>query len=203
MDIILDNIGKRYIHEWVFKNISVEINEGSSWALTGPNGSGKSTLLQIISGYRLPSLGQIRYNSEGKKISEDVIFSRISFASPYLELIEEFTLKEQLQFHFTWRKTDYSFNEVADFFQIAHAMEKPVKYFSSGMKQRLKLALAFCTKSDILLLDEPTSNLDHKGIEAYEKCLVNLLGGRTVVIASNEPREYRNCTNQLMMSNYK
>jgi ABC-type multidrug transport system ATPase subunit len=203
MDIILDKIGKRYIHEWVFRDISVEINKGSSWALTGPNGSGKSTLLQIISGYRLPSLGQIRYSSGGKNTPADIIFSRISFASPYLELIEEFTLKEQLQFHFTWRETNYSFSEVADFFQIAHAMEKPVKYFSSGMKQRLKLALAFCTKSEILLLDEPTSNLDHKGIEAYERCLENLLDSRTVIIASNEPREYKSCENQLVMSHYK
>ena len=203
MDIILDKIGKRFIHEWVFNDISIEIGHGSSWALTGPNGSGKSTLLQIISGYRLPSSGEIIYKNGEKRISGDEIFSKVSFASPYIELIEEFTMEEQLHFHYTWRETKFTFDEIAGLFNIAHAMDKPVKYFSSGMKQRLKLAMAFCTESDILLLDEPTSNLDHAGIAAFDKSMETHINGRTVIIASNEPREYQNCEHKVVMSDYK
>ena len=203
MDIILDNIGKRYIQEWVFRGITDEIKQGDCVAITGRNGSGKSTLLQIISGYRLPSTGKIKYMLSDKEVEGNEIFSYISFASPYLELIEEFTMKEQLSFHFTWRDTRFSTEEIGELFNISGALNKPIKYFSSGMKQRLKLAMAFCTKSDLLLLDEPTSNLDSEGIKVYDECIESLADGRTIIIASNDPLEYKYCNRSLQIDHYK
>lgn len=203
MEIVLENISKRYIHEWVFKNISVTIENGSKWAIVGPNGSGKSTLLQIISAFRLPSAGNISFYSKGKKIDVEKVYSKTSFASPYLELIEEFTLKELLDFHFSWRKKILGYDDIISLFNLEKALHKPIKYFSSGMRQRLKLALAFSTESSLLLLDEPTGNLDAAGVEIYHNCISDLLNDRTLVIASNDPNEYKTCNRFIEINKHK
>lgn len=203
MEITLENISKRYIHEWVFKNISIKIKAESKWAIVGPNGSGKSTLLQIISGFRLPSSGNITYRLNNKTIEAEAAYQHISFASPYIELIEEFTLMELVNFHFQWRKKYIPVKDIIELFNLKKAVDKPIKYFSSGMKQRLKLAVAFGTASDILLLDEPTANLDSEGIQVYNNCIHDLVGNRTLVIASNEPMEYELCNNFIGINNYK
>lgn len=203
MEIILENISKRYIHEWVFKNISVKIDTASRWAIVGPNGSGKSTLIQIISAFKLPSNGNISYSQMGTAIEPEQVYKYISFASPYIELIEEFTLKELIDFHFTWRKNIVPVSEMIKLFNLEHAYQKPVKYFSSGMKQRLKLALAFGTDSSLLLLDEPTANLDAAGISVYLECLNKYIQNRTVIIASNEPEEYVVCENFIEINKHK
>ncbi|MGK7388914.1 MAG: ABC transporter ATP-binding protein [Candidatus Cyclobacteriaceae bacterium M2_1C_046] len=203
MEIILENISKRYIHEWIFKHISVKIEAGSKWAIVGPNGSGKSTLLQIISAFRLPSGGKISYISQGNNLDADLVYSKINFVSPYLELIEEFTLKELLDFHFSWRKKIMEYDQITSLFNLEKALHKPIKYFSSGMKQRLKLALAFGTESSVLLLDEPTANLDAAGIEIYQHCINDLLYNRTLVIASNDPDEYKMCKSFIEINKHK
>ena len=103
MKITLENLSKKYHREWIFKNITLELESGTSYAITGHNGSGKSTLIQIISGATLQSSGNITYSCSNQ-IAADEIYQHISFASPYLELIEEFTLYEFLVFHFKYKK---------------------------------------------------------------------------------------------------
>lgn len=203
MNVILENISKRYIHDWIFKNISVEIKDKGKWAIIGPNGSGKSTLLQIISSFRLPSSGMITFSEDRIHIPADEMFDKVSFASPYLDLIEEFTLKELLDFHFSWRNKLMDKKEIIDLFHLHKAVNKPIKYFSSGMKQRLKLALAFSTDSSLLMFDEPTAYLDKAGVAIYNDCLKNLLHNRILIIASNDPNEYEICDNFIKINDYK
>ncbi|RZL05054.1 MAG: ATP-binding cassette domain-containing protein, partial [Pedobacter sp.] len=168
MQIILENLGRRFNKEWIFRSISFTFSQGQQYAILGPNGSGKSTLLSVLLGSLTPSEGKISYLND-KEVLPEHIFNYISLAAPYLDLIEEFTLQETIDFHFQFKAYQAGFNSAAvlDLLALSRAEDKPLKYFSSGMKQRTKLALAFCTDTPILVLDEPTSNLDTQGTDWY------------------------------------
>ena len=203
MDITLDNLGKKFNQERVFSKLSYQFTSGEAYALVGHNGSGKSTLLQIIAGYMLPSKGNVSYK-EKTAIPVEEIYQHISIATPYMDVIEEFTLVELLKFHFKFKKArgGISIDEIIELTYLSNAKNKFVKHFSSGMKQRLKLALAFFSQSDIILLDEPTSNLDKKGSEWYLE-QVEKVKDKLLIIASNEPREYDFCQNLIKMEDFK
>lgn len=203
MEITLEKLEKRFNQERVFSNLSYQFCSGNAYALVGHNGSGKSTLLQIIAGFLLPSKGNITYREKVIVPVED-IYQRLSIATPYMDLIEEFTLKELLQFHFKFKKTrdNITLEEILELAYLSDARNKFVKNFSSGMKQRLKLALAFFSESDIILLDEPTSNLDAKGFDWYLKQVHNIKN-ELLIIASNEPKEYDFCASYLEIENFK
>lgn len=208
MDILLHNLAKRYNKEWIFKDLTFEFRAAETYAIVGSNGSGKSTLLQILSGYRLPSSGQIEYRSTKNVIPADEVFRYISIATPYMELIEEFTLYEHLSFHFKFRerKANCSIDDIIESCYLNDARDKIVKNFSSGMKQRLKLALAFYTETHLILLDEPTANLDQQGIEWYQERVGELVNARTatIVIASNQKNEYEGfCNGMLNIHDFK
>lgn len=195
MRISIEKLGKRYQNEWIFRNFNYTFHQGKGYALTGHNGSGKSTLLKIISGYHLFTEGHIRYFSEqsDNEIPIDSVFEHFTVATPYMELIEDFTLAEHLDFHFKFRKiTDnISPKEIMEIAWLSNSADKYIKNFSSGMKQRLKLALTFYTKSDYVLLDEPTSNLDAQGIEWYHAEIKKIASSdKTLIIASNQLEEY-------------
>lgn len=194
MQIDLENCGRRYNQDWIFRNFSYTFNAGQKYALLGPNGSGKSTLLGVLLSHISPSEGKISYQ-DSKVVSEDLIYKQISFTAPYVDLIEEFTLLETIKFHFQFKKChpaiDQSF--IIDELGLSRSKDKPLKYFSSGMKQRTKLALAFCTDTPMLLLDEPTANLDTQGIDWYQQLSERFLENRLFIVASNEPREVVMC----------
>jgi ABC-type multidrug transport system ATPase subunit len=141
MHIQLAQIGKKFNREWVFKNINLDIPFGSRTAVLGSNGSGKSTLLQIISGILKPTVGSIAYQHQNKNISAELAFLNISIASPYLELIEEMTLLEMINFHFSFknRYQNISNEELLELLGLTSSINKEIRYFSSGMKQRTKL----------------------------------------------------------------
>jgi len=164
MQIILNNAGKRFSREWIFRNLNYEFTTGKSYAITGPNGSGKSTLLQIISASMLLNEGQAKWISN-KAVEPDTVHFYISFAAPYLELIEEMTAKEFLYFHSRFKNfiEKFSASEILDRAGLIHAADKQIRYFSSGMKQRLKLAQAIFSDVPVILLDEPCTNLDASG----------------------------------------
>lgn len=207
MDISLEQLSKRYNKEWIFRDLNYNFSTGKNYALVGANGSGKSTLLQILSGYHLATSGEILYTSGGNVISGEAIYPHIALAAPYMELIEEFTLLEHLNFHFKFRKLQQgqTFQAVMESCYLGEARHKFVKNFSSGMKQRLKLALAFYTESEVILLDEPTSNLDAQGISWYHERLSKVINSnRTVIIASNQSYEYESyCSGTLDLERYK
>lgn len=205
MTISLDHIGKRFNFEWIFRRVNYTFASGSQYAILGPNGSGKSTLLQIISGSLTHSEGTVSYSNGHGTISSDEIFASCSFSAPYLELIEEFTCKEFLHFHTRFKPFihQYSIEQVLHEVQLDHASDKQIRYFSSGMKQRLKLAQAIFADSELVLLDEPCTNLDQQGVELYKKLILEYIGNRLLIVSSNDPNEYEMCAQRIHMADFK
>lgn len=207
MSITLHDLGRRYNKEWIFRHLDYTFSFGGKYAILGPNGSGKSTLLKVLSASLSPSEGQISYtDTQGVRIESDAVFQQLSIAAPYIELIEEFTLREMLTFHFKFKAIleGYSMQRIAELLMLEKAMDKEIRFFSSGMKQRVKLALACCSASQLLLLDEPTSNLDVQG-EAWYLSLVKETARpeRILIVGSNQEKEYAFCDERLDMLIYK
>jgi ABC-type multidrug transport system ATPase subunit len=203
--ITLSDIGKKFNRQWVFKGINLEISSQQSLALVGNNGSGKSTLIQIIFNFQTYSKGSINYWLNQKLLTEEELVGKISLAAPYLELFEDFTLIEMLQFHFKLipKQADISLEEMISNGGLGGQENKAVKYFSSGMKQRLKLLMAVYADTPLLLLDEPCSNLDNQGIEWYRNLVQTQLKKRTIIIASNQLFEYDFCDSTLSVHDFK
>ncbi|MBS1522148.1 MAG: ABC transporter ATP-binding protein [Bacteroidetes bacterium] len=205
MKITLQNIGRRFNRDWIFRNIDYTFTSGETYAILGPNGSGKSTLLQVLNGSLVPSTGDIKYFLNDNPLEVDTVFKQVSLAAPYLELIEEFTMDEMTDFHFKFKAYRSGMNKdaVIDLLNLQGGRNKIIKYFSSGMKQRLKLALAFCSDTPILMLDEPTSNLDTQGVDWYLNLVQQFAADRLTIICSNQIHEYSFCKHQLNISDYK
>ena len=190
MRVKLNKVGKRFNKEWILRNLSLDIPSQSSLSITGANGSGKSTLIKLISAYMEPTLGNIQYCENKNIYPIESISQSIGLAAPYVDLIEEFSLKEHVEFHFKFRSTPFSLDEIIAKTNFQFFIDKKVKDFSSGMKQRLKLALAIYAENKLLILDEPTSNLDQEGIEWYRDEILQKLGTCTIIVASNQQHEY-------------
>jgi ABC-type multidrug transport system ATPase subunit len=203
--ITLENIGRRFNRDWIFKGVNYTFTSGQSYAILGPNGSGKSTLLQIINGSLAPSAGIISYHINQQALDVEKAFQHLSLAAPYLELIEEFTLEEMIAFHFKFKPFIAGINSVKiiELLNMQASKNKLIKYFSSGMKQRLKLALAFCSDTSMLMLDEPTSNLDNQGVDWYLSLVQQYAANRLTIICSNQEHEYAFCENKLSIIDYK
>lgn len=201
--ISLQGATKRFNGREVFENLDLEIQNGQAWSVTGPNGSGKSTLIKVISGFFGLSSGNISWVSENGPVDPANIHKHCALAAPYLELFEEFTLEENIHIYGGLKsfRLGMSDTDVLEFIGLVHAAKKRLKEFSSGMKQRTKLGLAFCANTDILLLDEPLSNLDSKGYEWYRTVPQNLLENRMVIVGSNlEGDETRFCRHNIHLA---
>jgi ABC-type multidrug transport system ATPase subunit len=205
ISISLKEIGRRFNRDRIFKGVDYTFTSGNSYAVLGPNGSGKSTLLQVVNASLSPSAGKIDYTINGALLEPEDVFKHISLAAPYMELIEEFSLAEMVGFHFKFKPYLPGFDsaKVIDLLDMPGTKNKLIKYFSSGMKQRLKLALAFCADTPMLLLDEPTSNLDKQGINWYLNLIQQFAQGRLVIICSNQEHEYNFCDQQIRITDYK
>lgn len=205
MDIKLSAAGRRFNQEWIFRDISYTFADGQKYAILGPNGSGKSTLLSLILGNLSPSEGEVSYAAAGTAIPETEWYRQSSFAAPYLDLVEEFTLQETIAFHFKFKDLipGLTLRAVLDLLGLSRSEDKALKYFSSGMKQRTKLALACCTDAPLLLLDEPTSNLDVQGVSWYQDLIAQFAAKKMVIIGSNQENEYKFCDHHLQISDYK
>jgi len=205
MKLSLENIGRRFNRDWIFRGIDYTFVSGEIYAVLGPNGSGKSTLLQVLNGSLSPSAGKISYFFEDEAVEIDAVYKHLSLAAPYLELIEEFTLDEMIDFHFKFKSYTPGIdkNEVIELLAMPGGKNKLIKYFSSGMKQRLKLALAFCADTPMLMLDEPTSNLDTQGVDWYLNLVQKFAKNRLTIICSNQEHEYSFCDQRLNITEYK
>jgi len=205
LTIQLENISKRFGFEWIFKKINFQFDANGKYAIVGPNGSGKSTLLKIISGGATPTSGKVVYLYDNKTIADETISTKdIAYAAPYISLIEDFTLSELYDFHTSFKSMKInSKSEFMELSQLGIHQQKYIKNFSSGMKQRLKLSLAFLTDSSVLLLDEPTSNFDTKAIDWYLNLINQYTQDRLVIIGSNQAYEYDFCTQKLAIQDYK
>jgi ABC-type multidrug transport system ATPase subunit len=200
-----NQLGKRYNRDWIFRNLSTSFEGGKTYAITGPNGSGKSTLLQVLWGQLPPTEGKLEYTIEDVSIPVEDIYKEVSIATPYLELIEEFTLTELIHFHFSLRKVRDGMQEgdILTRLELTHAKDKIFGNFSSGMRQRVKLALAFFTDSKFLFLDEPCTNLDKGSVDWYTKELSLLPKDCLILIASNTPEEYATASHVLRITDFK
>ncbi|MBB6499543.1 ATP-binding cassette domain-containing protein [Pedobacter cryoconitis] len=204
MKIELKDAGRRFNQEWIFRNFTYEFSDSGKYAILGPNGSGKSTLLSVVMGNLEPSEGTVVY-TDTHIIPTDKWYRQVSVAAPYLDLVEEFTLQEIIDFHFKFKGFYPGMSSVRlmDLLGLVRSQDKPLKYFSSGMKQRTKLALACCTDTPLLLLDEPTSNLDKQGIEWYHDLIRDFTANKLVLVGSNQETEYSFCDNFIKITDYK
>lgn len=205
MNITLDSIGKQYSSGWVIRDVYHHFESNSITGIKGKNGSGKSTLLRIISSMLTPTEGAISFTLQGETLELEQIPQKISHVAPSIELIDSLTIAETLQFHFAFREmvSGESVAHLLETVWLTDSKELQISELSSGMKQRLQLALAFFTKSELILLDEPTSNLDEEGIDLYYHLIDNYQLGRTIVIASNEERDFKHCQEILDVNQWK
>jgi ABC-type multidrug transport system ATPase subunit len=194
MKIILSDAGKRFNREWIFRHFNYQFFTSHAYAITGPNGSGKSTLLQFIAGALMPSEGKLSYySSDNERVEE--YFPLLSIAAPYLETVEEMTASEFLGFHRVFKPLvrGMSILQILERMGLQDAADKQIRYYSSGMKQRVKLAQAFFSDTPVILLDEPTTNLDSSGIALYHELIRDHCSEKLLIVSSNDPMEYSFC----------
>lgn len=190
-DISLKGIGKKFNRNWLFKDLDLSLGEHKKVALVGTNGSGKSTLLRIIAAQTSPSAGKVQYFIDGKKIPQDQVYQHISWMGPYVEVFPELTLEEQFRLHFKFKTPLLSsIEEMIKVLDLWDDKDKLLNYYSSGMLQRAKVGMAIFTQSRVLMLDEPTSNMDKDNARKILDLIDQYLGDRILIMASNMEREY-------------
>ena len=170
MQIQLEQIGKKYNREWIFRGLSFTFSPEKKYAITGPNGSGKSTLLQTIAGSTALSEGTVNWLSNNTVIAPENHYQHLGICTPSLSLIEEMTAVEFLAFHESFKSftSDITPTAILEIIDLTTAANKQIRYYSSGMKQRIKLCLSILGNEPISIIDEPLTNLDTKGIELYQ-----------------------------------
>jgi len=205
MTISLSDAGKRFNRDWIFRHLTYNFEAGQSYAITGSNGSGKSTLLQVLSGSTQTSEGNIQYSINNKQYSTELIYQQVSICAPYLEVVEEMSLIEFFLFHQNFKPflPGLTVEKIILLLGLEKAAEKQIRYYSSGMKQRVKLAQCIFSDTSIVLLDEPCTNLDLDGIHLYHKLIDEYCKERLVVVSSNDEVEYRFCKNLISIADYK
>ncbi|MDQ2752689.1 MAG: ABC transporter ATP-binding protein [Bacteroidota bacterium] len=205
MTIQLFNAGKRFNRDWIFRKLNATFEKGESYAIVGPNGSGKSTLLQVIAANMAANEGTIEWKQNDGLINENEVFQHISVCAPYLEVIEEMTATEFLQFHAAFKPllSSVSIDQMIEIVGLRKAADKQIRYYSSGMKQRIKLAQAIFSDVSILLLDEPCTNLDTTGFALYHHLIENYCKNKLIIVSSNDVNEYDFCEERLNILDYK
>ena len=204
--INLNAVAKKFQHKWIFRDINATLNRGDIISVTGNNGSGKSTLLKILSGHLSPNKGDVTYlDKGGNKIDRDDVYQELTFAAPYINLMSRLNLKENIDLYLKFKGLHDGLDSASliELMQLKHAAHKELRFYSSGMQQRVKLALGICAVSSILLLDEPTTNLDKEGMSWYTSTLKKYSQNRLIVIASNEERDFELCNRSLSILDYK
>jgi heme exporter protein A len=196
MTLAVDNISKSFNRRSVLSNISFTVARGESIAVTGKNGSGKSTLLKILAGLLTPSGGAVHYLVDGEKHQPEDIRTRIGFVSPYLQLYDEFSALENIQLISRIRSARIATSDVCErllaSFGLWDRRDDLVRTYSSGMKQKLKYVVALVDDPDILMLDEPSANLDADGIQAVT-AILDSAKKQVLVVATNDEREAQRC----------
>ena len=206
MTIQLSDAGKKFNREWIFKGLTHTFSSGNAYAITGPNGSGKSTLLQCLAASMNLSIGNCVWQSANHTlIDPELIFRQLSIAAPYLELVEEMTAVEFLTFHQSFKPflPAITVTEIIAAIDLTKSANKQMRYFSSGMKQRVKLAQAIFADTPVLLLDEPCTNLDSNGYELYHQLIKTYCQHKLIIVSSNDLQEFIYCTTQINILDYK
>ena len=212
MKVSLTDAGKRFNRDWIFRHLTYTFEEGQSYAIIGPNGSGKSTLLQVISGSMIINEGKCQWALNARpddpvgrgKLTEEP-FKQVSICAPYLEVVEEMTLKEFFLFHQGFKPflPELTTDKIISLLGLEKAVNKQIRYYSSGMKQRVRLAQAIFSDVPVVLLDEPCTNLDAAGVSLYHQLINEYCKNRLVIVSSNDEIEYGFCKERINISDYK
>jgi ABC-type multidrug transport system ATPase subunit len=206
MQVDLQDIGRRFNQGWIFRNLTASFTSNEHVVIKGANGSGKSTLLQLIFASLTSSEGKINYKFKEQDLDQDSMIHKVTLCAPYLQLIEEFTLKESIEFQskvIPFREGLTSI-EIIDLMELTFHANKQIKSFSSGMKQRVKLALAILADVPLVLLDEPAMNLDIKAIAWYVKLVEQHSQDRLFIVCSNSAgEEFPFCKQELDITLFK
>lgn len=200
MIVTLESAGKRFNNDWIIRNLDLVVSRQSPTVIVGGNGSGKSTLLKIISTNLSLSEGVISFSLNDRNIPVDKVFSHVALASPYLTLYDFYSLREALEFQTSLKPSSINTDEIIELTGLKDS-DKLLKYYSSGMLQRVKLTLAMTSSSPLLLLDEPLSNLDKAGVEWYRMMADRFCKNRSTIVFSNhQVEEYYFCNQVLDLS---
>jgi len=204
--LILDEITKSFGRRLVFNDINCSFSSGNIYGISGPNGSGKSTLVKIIANLISPTRGKVIHKLDNKIIEPENLHNHIGFISPYLFLYEEFTAEENLihvskirGINFNEQKAGYLFEQLG----LSDRRNDILRGYSSGMKQRFKFIFALLHEPQLLILDEPTSNLDGEGKDKIYKLIENEGKNNLILIASNEDSDLRLCKEVLSIEEFK
>lgn len=205
MTINLQDCGKHYNRDWIFRNLNHPFSSGDKTAILGPNGSGKSTLLKCISGYLSLNEGKIAYMDGDHPVEREDFYRQMVFSGPYIDLIGELTVSEQIRFHSEFKPLirNISLETVLEIIGFQNQKNKYLRHLSSGMRQRLKLILTILSDVPCVLLDEPATNLDKDGVKWYDGLVQEYIDeNRILIIASNREDEYSACTSELQITDF-
>ena len=205
MKISLTDAGKRFNRDWIFRHLTYEFSAGQSYAIIGPNGSGKSTLLQVLSGSMEVNEGNTQWSMLNAQCPTEQVYNHISICAPYLEVVEEMTLIELLNFHAGFKPflSSITSEKIISILGLENAVSKQIRNYSSGMRQRVKLAQAIFSDVPVVLLDEPCTNLDSAGIQLYHSLINDYCKNRMVVVSSNDEVEFSFCKEKISLTTYK
>ncbi len=189
-EINLLNVGKRFNGRWLFRNVQNNWIKGDRVAVVGANGSGKSSLSSILAGYLTPTEGSVVLKDNGQLVQADEHWKHVSWTSPALQLPEQLSYMELFSQVKKLRgfRADWSIEKMESLMGLEKHRNQPIKSFSSGMRQRVKLVLSFALSADVLILDEPTAHLDSRGVDWYAQ-LVQQSNHAFIVVASNSNSE--------------
>lgn len=191
--IRLKQLEIRFRQRALFPPLAQTFETGGFYALTGSNGSGKTTLMRVIAGQKRPDSGEIEWEIQGKPADSENWYASLSWSGPYLDYPAELTLGGLMEQHFWFRRPieNLTRTEILKLIQLGGQEDKRLRNFSSGMLQRLKSGLAILTDSPVLLIDEPTANLDQGNRDLVLNLLHSYRENRLVILASNIPEEYQ------------
>ena len=200
MEILVQNLSKKFRQEFVIRQFNYTFQSGNSYAITGPNGSGKSTLLQLLAQFTLPNTGTVEMSG----VDPDLVYSQITYAAPYVELIEEYTLAEHLEIlsKNNYLPSSITLETLERFIDLQPGRYKLIKNYSSGMRQKIKLGFALLSERPVLLLDEPTTNFDEQAKNLFFERLEQQRN-KLIIIASNEAREINFCQEKISIQEFK
>jgi heme exporter protein A len=200
------SLNKVFGRRLIFNNINFKFENNGIFGISGSNGSGKSTLVKIIAGIISSSSGKVIHKTGTEEILPEKLHNHLGFVSPYLVLYDEFSAWENLAYFAEIRgiplDTD-RVNYLLEKFLLINRKDDLVKTYSSGMKQRLKFIFALVHSPELLILDEPTSNLDAEGKENVYAILKKEAESSIVIIASNEVTDLALCSSKIELEQYK
>ena len=199
--LTLNGVSKEFSRRLIFRGISASLGSGESLAITGRNGSGKSTLVKVIAGLLSPTRGTIEYSEAGRILSANDLRDHLGLVSPYLQMYDEFSASENLQLLSMIRSDtqidDRRLKEVLMMVGLWERRSDYVRTYSSGMKQRLKYAFAIAHRPSLLILDEPTSNLDSDGIGMVKGLVEDQKKKGLLIVATNDASEAEWCAGRI------